>query len=249
MPDPTALAPPSAPAEPRQRWRLTFARDPVGSDQVGRAALEAWQAALAGADLPIAWLEPPSATGAGRPRIAFAAPLPAAARGEAELADLWLVERRPLWAVRDALEARLPPAHHWVRAEDVWLGAPPLAGRVVAADWRVEIVSASGESRRLDDAARRLLSVRSLPRVRFKGTTERRFDLRPLLGDIAIAPATGEPADGIIRIRTRVDPELGSGRPDEVIAALADAAAVDIKIHSTTRERLLLAGEPQPPLR
>ncbi|HEX2754437.1 MAG TPA: DUF2344 domain-containing protein, partial [Candidatus Limnocylindrales bacterium] len=128
--------PPPAPAEPRQRWRLTFARDAVAADQVGRAVLDAWQESLAASGLRLAGLE---AGGAGRARIAFAAPLPAAARGEAELADLWLLERRPLWSVREALADRLPAAHRWIGAEDVWLGAPALAGQVVAADWRVEL--------------------------------------------------------------------------------------------------------------
>ncbi|MEA2519249.1 MAG: hypothetical protein QOF49_1329, partial [Chloroflexota bacterium] len=110
-------------AEPRQRWRLTFAREPVEREQVGRAGLDAWQESLVGSGLPVAGLEP---GGAGKARIAFAAPLPASVRGEAELADIFLLGRRLLWEVREALETRLPAGHRWVAAEDVWLGAPPL---------------------------------------------------------------------------------------------------------------------------
>ena len=36
---------PAPPSEPRQRWRITFARDPVAADAVGRALLDAWQEA------------------------------------------------------------------------------------------------------------------------------------------------------------------------------------------------------------
>ena len=238
-----------SPAEPRQRWRLTFARDPVPADHVGRAVLDAWQGTLAGSGLPVAGLD---SGGGGRGRIAFAAPLPAAARGEAELADLWLLERRPSWAVREALANRLPGAHRWVAAEDVWLGAPALAAQVVAADWHIEIAGRGLDRDRLADCAQRLIAARALPRTRFKGATEKRYDLRPLLADIAIEPVAVPPVtDGsiILRLRTRIHPELGAGRPEEVIAALAESADVEIAIGAITRMRLVLGDELPAPRR
>jgi hypothetical protein len=236
-------APAPVPAEPRQRWRITLARGPVPADQVGRAGNQAWTETLAGCGLPVAGLEP---GGVGRPRIAFAAPLPAAARGEAELAELWLLERVPGWRLREALASRLPSAHEWIAAEDVWLGAPALAGRVVAADWRIEVAAAGVEPSRLADAAERLVAARTLPRVRVKAGSEKAYDLRPLLEDVAVAadaPATGS---RVVRIRTRFDPELGSGRPDEIVAARADEAGIEggLAIESMTRERLLLDDAP-----
>ena len=238
VPGPPA-APVAPPAEPRQRWRVTYARDPVPADAVGRSGLEAWQATLIGSGLPLAGLE---TGGAGRARVAFAAPLPATATGDAELAELWLLDRRPLWAVREALADRLPPAHRWIDAEDVWLGAPALAGRVVAADWRIAVDEVATDDReRLAAASRALLAARSLPRIRVKGTTEKPYDLRPLLGDVTVGWA--EESGLTIRIRTRIDPEAGSGRPEEVVAALAEAAAVPLAIAAITRERLVLAGD------
>ena len=68
-----------------------------------------------------------------------------------------------------------------------------------------------------------------------------RYDLRPLLAGIAILE--GGPLV-TIRIRTRFHPELGSGRPDEVVLALADALGTPIAIGSIVRERLILAGDP-----
>jgi hypothetical protein len=244
---PTPEPPP--PAEPRQRWRLTFARDPVPADQVGRAVLDAWQETLTGCGLPLAGLD---LGGGGRARIAFAAPLPAAARGEAELADVWLLERRPSWAVREALADRLPGAHRWVAAEDVWLGAPALAAQVVAADWHIEIAGPGRDRDRIADAARRLIAARTLPRTRLKGATEKRYDLRPLLADIAIEPEAVPPVtDGsiVLRLRTRIHPELGAGRPEEVIAALAESADMEIDIGAITRLRLLLGDELPSPRR
>jgi hypothetical protein len=234
---------PPPPAEPRQRWRLTFARDPMPADQVGRTVLDAWQGTLAGSGLPVVGLE---SGGGGRARIAFAAPLPAAARGEAELADLWLLERQPSWAVREALAGRLPEAHRWVAAEDVWLGAPALAAQLVAADWHIEIAGPGLDRDRIADAAEGLIVARTLPRTRLKGASEKRYDLRPLLADIAIEPEADPPVtDGsiVLRLRTRIHPELGAGRPEEVIAALAESADMELDINAMTRLRLLLGDD------
>jgi hypothetical protein len=238
-PTPAAPAPP---AEPRQRWRLTFAREPVDADKVGRAALDAWQEALAACGLPVAGLEP---NGGGRARIAFAAPLPATARGEAELVDLWLLDRRPLWAVREALAGRLPAAHSWISAEDVWLGEAALAGRVSAADWQIELGGGGLDRARIAEAARQLIGARVLPRIRRKGATEKRYDLRILLDGLDVDDI-GAAGPLVLHARTRFHPELGAGRPDEVVAALAESAGVAIEIASLTRVRLLLAGDPPP---
>ena len=199
---------PAPPSEPRQRWRITFARDPVAADAVGRTLLDAWQEAVAASGLPVAR----QAESSGRIRMAFAAPLPAAARGEREWADLWLVDRVPAWQVRETLEPRLPAAHAWVDAEDVWLGAPALAGHVAAADWRIEVEP-------VDATALDALT-----------SGRRRARLRP---DDPARPHEGHGAEGattsdrcsprsrsrrsgdrvVVLARTRFHPELGAGRP------------------------------------
>ncbi len=240
----TGTPAPRPPAEPRQRWRLTFAREPVPADQVGRVALDAWQETLAASGLPVAGLE---AGGAGRARIAFGAPLPALARGAAELADIWLLERRPLWALREGLADRMPAGHRWIAAEDVWLGAPALAGRVAAADWRVEVAGAVVAGA-VAEAAAAMIAARTLPRVRLKGGAQKRYDLRPLLDGLSVDGPGGPAGSPIsILVRTRFHPELGAGRPEEVVAALAEAVGTPLEIASITRDRLVLADDlPQP---
>ena len=214
----------------------------MSSEAVGRAALDAWQDALAASGLPVAGLEP---GGSGRARIAFAAPLPALARGAAELADLFLLDPCRTWAVREALEARLPAAHHWRGAESVWLGAPPLAGRVVGADWTVVTTSDDTTRDRLRRAADALVAARTLLRSRPKGGAIRSYDLRPLLARLSVAdPSAGDPSGFIsIRFRTRIHPELGSGRPEEVIAALGEAAGLEVAVQSMTRDRVVLVDD------
>lgn len=232
-----SFAPASAPAPPegRQRWRLTYARDaPPGEPLVGRDYAAAWEAALVASGLPLA------TTDAGRPRLSLGAALPSAAAGSRELADVWLTERLPRWLVAEALEGVLPPGHRLADLEDVWLGAPPLAGRIAAADYAVELAG-NPDPAGVADAARRLVAAPELPRERRKGTGVRRYDLRPLLVAAVLADP-GPPV--VVRFRTRIHPELGTGRPDEVLATLAEMLGEPLVAAAVTRERLLLADDP-----
>ena len=45
-------------------------------------------------------------------------------------------------------------------------------------------------------------------------------------------------------IRTRFDPVLGTGRPEEVVAALGERIEAPLVVGSSVRERLILADEP-----
>ena len=235
---PLASAAPAAAVEPRQRWRIAFERDPVAADRVGRTAIDEWQASLVGSGLPVA--HPPSDP--ERVRLALAAPLPATAAGTRELVDVWLLDRIALWQLRERIAPALPADHRWVDAEDVWLGGPPLPGLVVAADWRVAVAiqGASLDRGRLEGGAAAVLGATTLERTRVKGGTEKRYDLRPLLAGLAVA-VDGEPD---LLVRTRFDPERGPGRPEEVVAAVADAVGIRLDVRTLTRTRLLLAGDP-----
>jgi uncharacterized protein (DUF2344 family) len=239
-----ATPPATQAAEPRQRLRVTLAREPVSADRVGRAALDAWQECLEASGLPVAGLEISN----GRARLAIAAPLPAIARGTAELVDLWLLERLPVWRIREALAPRLPAEYRWVAAEDVWLGAPPLPGQVAAADWRIELGDAPGvDLERLRAASNELLDAASLPRTRIKAGAEKPYDLRPLILDLAVEQGTPM----TLRLRTRIDPELGSGRPEEVLAAFSQVVGATLNVVAVVRTRILLAddlrvGRPRP---
>ena len=234
----------ATPPESRQRWRLTFCRDLIPGEQglVGRDYVAAWEEALGQSALPVAQ------TAAGRPRFSLAAPLPASSAAEAELAELWLAARLPAWRLREALTPPLPAGHRITDLEDVWMGGPALAGRVAAADYRVTLADNLDE-REVAAAARRLLDTPSLPRSRAKGSAVKSYDLRPLLISIRIGGGdAGNNTEGraeplVVRLRTRIHPELGSGRPEEVLAALADEVGVALQPAETVRERLVLADE------
>jgi radical SAM-linked protein len=231
--------PPPAPREAVQRWRLVLSRDPAVSDGAQREQLAAWEAALAGSGLPVAGLDAPKP----RPRFAIAAPLAVTIPGEAELLDVWLVERQPAWRVREALGANLPAGWHLVDAYDVWLGEAALPGRVVASVYRAEFPRGSTDTPRLEEAAKALLAAISLPRERRKGDAVIAYDLRPFVDEVEVAEANGTT---IVRMTLRHDPEKGVGRPEELLAALGEAAGLPLEPASLVRERLVL-GVPPPP--
>ncbi len=237
-PTPTFEAPAPAPtpvAEPRQRWRLVVARSADAPPLAQREVAEAWIAALDAAGLP---LVPAEGSTRSRPRISFGAPLPVGMAAEGELIDVVLVERWPTWRVREALTGHLPAGWRMVDLFDVWLAGPPLAGRVAAADYRITL-AAGFDASGIERAAADLLTTETLPRERAKGAGTVTYDLRPLLIDLAVDP--GPPA--VIRTRTRFHPELGTGRPDEVVAALRDRCAAPFEASSIVRERLVLADD------
>jgi radical SAM-linked protein len=235
-PEPTVQAPS---AEPRQRWRLVVARvgGAAAAGDPQRDVADAWLAAFGAAGLPLARTEGARA----RARVSFGAPLPVGMAANGELIDVVLTERWPAWRVREALGGQLPAGWRLVDLTDVWLGGPPLAGRVAAADYRVTLeASRSLDPGRLRQAARDLLDASRIPRERTKGSGTVEYDLRPLLLDVALVD-DGPPV--VIATRTRFHPELGTGRPEEVVAALGDRAGVPLEIAAVVRERLRLVEE------
>ena len=155
-----------------------------------------------------------------------------------ELIDLVLTERWPVWRVRAVVDDVLPPGWRLMDLYDVWLAGPPLAGRVAAADYRI-VLSGEVPLDRVRAAATALLAAERLPRERAKGSGTVAYDLRPLLLDLAVS--AGPPAT--VACRTRLHPELGSGRPEEVLLALAAQAGVDLNPIEVIRDRLLLADD------
>ena len=223
-------------AEPRQRWRLAFRREAGADGESPRDFVPHWLDRLAATGLPLA------ARGSGRARSALAlgAPLPLGMAAERELADLLLAERLPAWRVRDAVTQALPEGCDLVELSDVWLGAPPLAGAIIGADYRVTLAADGDPGPDLvRRAAEALLAESSVTRVRQKGGREVAYDLRPLIAGLEViaAPST------VLRVRARFDPERGSGRPEEVLGALSERLGQTVAAAATVRERLLLAED------
>jgi radical SAM-linked protein len=204
-----------------------------------RELAEAWEAAVLASGLPVAMSE----AAVPRARVAFGAPVPTGVAAEAELIDLFLTERVPTWLVRDRLADRLPAGWTLVDLYDVWLAGPALPGQVAAADYRIELATVEPDGAQpgpsaIARAAAELLAARSLPRERARGGGTVPYDLRPLLVDVTVADP-GPPVT--VRARTRFHPELGTGRPEEVVAALGDALGTRLEPGAIVREGLILA--------
>jgi hypothetical protein len=157
---------------------------------------------------------------------------------ERELLDLLVTELIPAWHVRECLVDHLPTGWRLVDLHDVWLGAPPLAGQVTAADYRIDLGAADRSV--VATAAEALMAAKSLPRERPKGAAMVQYDLRPLLIDVRLTDP-GPPL--LLHVRTRFHPELGTGRPEEVVAELEAAAGTTFEVRSVVRERLILAED------
>ena len=240
MRDEPPVGPPAIPPrDPAQRWRLVVRRDPIDPADAGRGQQAAWEAALRRSGLPLAGVDAPGL----RPRMATAAPLAAAAAGEAELLDVWLTQRLPRWHVRDALTGVLPPAHTLVDLFDVWLGEPALPGQVVASVYRVTIDAPDLDVRRIAAAAADIEAAGSLPRRRTKGDRGVDYDLRPMIESLVVRP---DGASTVVVMTLRHDPAKGVGRPDEVLAELGDRLGAAITGVHLTRERIVLAQAPPP---
>jgi radical SAM-linked protein len=241
-------------SESRQRWRLVFARDEEARFLSHLDAVKLWERAFRRGRIPVATSEGFSP----RPRVVFAAPLQLGMLAEHELADLFLAERLTLPDLRARLTAGMPRGYRVVDLRDEWVGAPALAPQLVAADYRMVLLGV--ERAAADAAIRALLTAEKLPREKRREDKVVAYDLRPLvlglrsreLGDGA---PDAEPALSTVGLwmRLRHAQDGGSGRAEEVVAALADALPghsaagssfpPTIEFVQPVRERLWLAGE------
>ena len=231
-------------SEPRQRWRLVFARDEEARYLSHLDAVHLWERAFRRGSIPIAVTEGFTP----RSRLIFAAPLPLGMLAEHELADLFLAEKLTLPDLRGRLATGMPGGYRAVDLRDEWLGAPALATQMVAADYRMDLLGVGPGD--LAAACRRLLEADSLPRVRRRETRATPYDLRPLLLDLkagpprAVADSAAPAANLWLRLRHTQD--QGSGRPEEVVAALGEclgASEEALEMVAPVRERIWLAGE------
>jgi radical SAM-linked protein len=219
---------------PRQRWRLVLARYEDAADLSGRELTDAWDRAIEATGLPLY-----RGSQGGRTRVAWAAPLPSRMAAERELAEIVLTETLPIWRVRDALTRCLPSGWSLVDLHDVWLGAAALAGRVTGAIYRVTLGS-DADPVVVAAAATSVMEAAEVRRTRLKGGATVTYDLRPLLAAIDVV---GQGPPVVLRITTRIHPERGSGRPEEVVGALADRLGHPLTTQAIVRERLILADE------
>jgi radical SAM-linked protein len=208
----------------KQRWRLVFARGDEARYLSHLDAVHSWERAFRRGDIPVATSEGFSP----RPKLVFAAPLQLGMLAEHELADIFLAEKLTAPDLRRRLAAGMPRGYSVVDLHDVWIGAPAIAPQLAAADYRLNLLNVEQEL--LAGAVTRLLAADQLTRERRKESKSIRYDLRPLVFDLQVRPvdpaAIPPDADpGLtagLWMRLRHSQSGGSGRAEEVVAALAD---------------------------
>ena len=170
-----------------------------------------------------------------RPKLVFASALPVGVTGCAELMDV-VVERRiavPNWASR--VKQQLPVGLGLVSVSEVPDALLSLPSQLRASEYRVLLRSSDSPAAlqaRLDG----LLAQETIIRHRDRPGRERIYDLRPLIQRLWIIDRRLDCY--AIGMQLQSDAQ-GTGRPDEVMAALGLAEATC----GIERERLLLLEE------
>src|SRR5439155_22251773 len=211
-----------------QRLRVTFARGEEMKYITHLDLMRFWERALRRAELPVAYSEGFTP----QPQISLAAPLPVGTTSDAELMDVFVTERIAPREFLAKAAAQLPAGIAVVAAEEVGLALPSVQADVRFAEYEVTV---SGADR--DDTERKIdafLTASSVPWEHRRQEEVRSYDIRALVESIDVADGS----DGELRLRMRLRSDSsGSGRPEQVVAALGLPAPQ--RIHRT---KLVLAG-------
>jgi radical SAM-linked protein len=198
--------------EALQRLRIVFSKDAELKYISHLDLLRVWERALRRARVPLAYSQGFNP----RPKLFFAAALAVGCTGRAEMLDLLLEHRVELLEFASSLKEQMPDGLQLGSISEVDLTLPPLPSEVIAAEYEVWVQGgeATGAVQsRLDG----LLAAATIPRSRQRPDGARPYDLRPLVQSLELVGRHGDAV--IIRMRLQADAH-GTGRPDEVMAAL-----------------------------
>ena len=206
-----------------QRIRITFARSDDMKFITHLDMMRFWERALRRANIPIAYSEGFSP----HAQISLAAPLAVGVTSEAELMDVYLAKpMTPRDLLRD-LTKELPAGVTAVSAEEVGMALPALQADVRFAEYDVDVLfdvgdvapqsSAMRSSVDVQPAIDAFLAADAIPWEHRRDNETRSYDIRA-----QVASLVAEQLDAVsVRIHMRLkNDNTGSGRPEQVIAAL-----------------------------
>jgi radical SAM-linked protein len=205
----------------KQRLRIHFTRDEtlkyIGHLDMARA----WQRIARRANLPLAYSEGFNP----QPRMSFAAALPVGCTSDHEELDLVLSPACVIDAVKTQLDRALPPGMKVISIAELPLNAPALQMQLIATEFEITVEGAETIGL-LNEHVQQFNAAQEVRRDR-RGKP---YNLRPLVQRLAIEPAHAGRADRVV-VRSRLQAtQEGTGRPDELAAALGlDPATVKIK--------------------
>jgi radical SAM-linked protein len=221
---------PSANAHIKQRVRIHFTRDEtlkyIGHLDMART----WQRIARRANLPLAYSEGFNP----QPRLTFAAALPVGCTSDHEELDMVLSPPCAIDDVKAQLDRVMPPGMNVISIAEAALNAPALQVQLQAAEFEITVEDEETIGSLPERIAQFLAATEVLRDRRGKV-----YNLRPLVQALSIEPGSALSAeqgragraDRVVMIRSRLQAtEAGTGRPDELAAALGlDPATVKIK--------------------
>ena len=175
-----------------QRLRLRYAKRGRLRFSSHRDFQRALERALRRAGVPMAY----SAGFNPHPRISYANAAPTGAASEAEYVEIAVTRRCDPEALRAALDDALPPGLDVL--EVVEAAAGPLADRLEASRWRIELPGLSPAV--VEEAVRSFLGAERVEVQRVMKTGPRTFDARGAVRDLQVGASAGagdeiDPAD------------------------------------------------------
>lgn len=191
------------------RYRITFTRDRTVRF-VGHLDLaKTWERVLRRADLPVAF----SQGFHPLPKITFASALPVGCTSEAEVMDVVLTEPIAPSDMAARLAPALPAGIAIASITEVPLNAPALQA---ALRWAEYVVTVETDETReqVESKVQTFLAASSLMRER-RGKS---YDLRPLVLSLTVEAVLASSVQLVMQLLA--DANAGTGRPDEVLAAL-----------------------------
>lgn len=197
-----------------QRIRLTFAKQGPARFISHLDLSRAIERALNRARLPMAYSQGFNR----RVRLSLAAALPLGYTGEAELADVWLVESMDTDTFFQRLSPKMPPGIRLHHVQEVPLQSPSLPQQVLASSYEVSFLDPF-DLASMRSKVETLLAASTWPAMKHsrKRAKVRPFDLRPLIIALEIENRMDEEPRLLMRLKQTSEQ---TGRPDDVLAAL-----------------------------
>lgn len=207
------LLPRTRPPQRLQRLRITFSRDSQVKYISHLDLMRLWERTLRRAALPLAFSEGFTP----HPRLALAAPLPVGVTSSGELMEVYLRKRVSPRFFLEQIRPQLPAGVDVSQIEEVSLALPSLQSQVRLAEYLV-VVECTLEREEVEARIAGLLAQEHLPIQRPRPGGPKALDLRALVHQVWVVGVER----GLRRLGMllRTDPQ-GSGRPEEVVAALS----------------------------
>jgi len=211
-----------------QRMRVRFSRG-EGAKYISHLDLmRVWERALRRADVDVAYSEGFSP----HAQLSLAAPLAVGMTSEGELLDVFLGSRLTPFDFARMTGKQLPGGIEALDVEEVGLRAPSLQSELRAAEYEASLTADVSETD-AKDAVESFLIAETVAWEQVRDGGTRQYDIRAMVQRLWIEESTNGTV--VVGMRVRAD-SGGSGRPEQVIAAMGLPEPVSIH-----RRRLVLA--------